>query len=485
MNTGLRTGFSFRIMLHHFHILTAFVAIFLALYYYLTSKFDFWKNRGVSGPRPVPFFGNAKDVLLRKIGIGSFIAELYKRYDNESMFGIFIGRSPNLVLRDLDLIKDVLIKDFSIFDNRGLNIPERAEPFSVNLFSVDATRWRPLRMRLSPVFTSGKLKEMFPLILECAEHLEQCLEDAVKRGGPVDCFEIPARYTTDVIGSCAFGINMNALSDERSEFRKMGRNMFDQNMIKFTRNLLRDFFPRFYNLLGFVLPYTESTVFMTKLIKGTIKYREENDVVRPDFVNLLMELKKHPEKLKNIEITDTLLAAQASVFFAAGFETSSTTMAHALYEMALNPDIQDKLRNEMKEFHAKNNGNLKYEDIKEMKYLDKVFRETLRKYPPGMLLRRKCNSNYTFHGTKVSIPAGTSVIIPLYAIQIDPKFYENPDVFDPERFNEDAVAARHPMTYLPFGDGPRNCVGARFAVYQTKVGLIKILQIVLQRKVGS
>ena len=122
----------------------------------------------------------------------------------------------------------------------------------------------------------------------------------MKRGGPVDCFEIPARYTTDVIGSCAFGINMNALSDERSEFRKMGRNMFDQNMIKFTRNLLRDFFPRFYNLLGFVLPYTESTVFMTKLIKGTIKYREENDVVRPDFVNLLMELKKHPEKLKNI-----------------------------------------------------------------------------------------------------------------------------------------------------------------------------------------
>lgn len=121
-------------MLHHFHILTAFVAIFLALYYYLTSKFDFWKNRGVSGPRPVPFFGNAKDVLLRKIGIGSFIAELYKRYDNEAMFGIFIGRSPNLVLRDLDLIKDVLIKDFSIFDNRGLNIPERVRIFFFYLF---------------------------------------------------------------------------------------------------------------------------------------------------------------------------------------------------------------------------------------------------------------------------------------------------------------------------------------------------------------
>lgn len=463
-------------MLHYFQILTAFVAVFLALYYYFISRFDFWKNHGVIGPKPIPLFGNAKDVLLRKIGIGSFITELYQKYENERMFGIFIGKLPNLVLRDLDLIKDVLIKDFSIFDNRGLNVLERADPFSVNIFTINAKRWRPLRARLSPVFTSGKLKEMFPLILECAEHLEQCLEDIVKKGEPVDFYEISERYTIDVIGSCAFGINMNALSDESSEFRKMGKSIFDQNIIKFMRNFLRDFFPRFYNLLGFVLPYAKSIVFMTKLIKETIKYREDNNVTRLDFVNSLMDLKKHPEKLKNIEITDTFLAAQASIFFAAGFETSTAAMAHFLYEMALNPSMQDKLRKELKEFHVKNNGNLKYEDIKEMKYFDKVFKETLRKYPPGMILRRECNTNYTFRGTKVTIPVGTVVIIPLYGIQIDPKFYENPDVFDPERFNDDAVAARHPMSYMPFGDGPRNCIGARFAVYQTKLGLIKMLQ---------
>lgn len=77
------------------------------------------------------------------------------------------------------------------------------------------------------------------------------------------------------------------------------------------------------------------------------------------------------------EITDTFLAAQASIFFAAGFETSTAAMAHFLYEMALNPSMQDKLRKELKEFHVKNNGNLKYEDIKEMKYFDKVFKGIL------------------------------------------------------------------------------------------------------------
>lgn len=170
---------------------------------------------------------------------------------------------------------------------------------NANLFNLDVTRWRPLRIKLSPVFTSGKLKEMFPLILKCAERLEQCLEDAVKRGGSVDCFEISARYTTDVIGSCAFGINMNALSDERSEFRRIGKRIFDLDK-NILRSFLRQFFPRFYNLLGFVIPYSETSKFVTKFISEMIKYREENNVVKADFVNLLMELKKHPEKLQNI-----------------------------------------------------------------------------------------------------------------------------------------------------------------------------------------
>ncbi|XP_076763525.1 putative cytochrome P450 6a14 [Xylocopa sonorina] len=462
-------------MATYVEIICGFVAVFLAFYYYLTSTFDFWKVRGVPGPRPMPVFGNMKNVVLLKTSTSHFVRDIYYEYKDEPMVGIFIWRTPVIILHDPELIKDVLIRDFSKFADRGFPVVEKAEPLSPNLFNLEAERWRPMRAKLSPIFTSGKLREMFPLIMECSNHLEQYLDKLVSKGEPVECRELIAKYTTDVIGSCAFGLEINALSDEESEFRRVGRQVFG-SLSQVIRFRIKEMAPTFYNLLGYVLPPTEITTFYTKIIVDTLAYRKENNIVRPDFVNMLLELKKNADKVETIELTDTLLTAQAFVFFVAGFETSATTMTHVLYELALNDNIQKKLRQEIKEHFEKNNGELKYDDIKNMTYLDLVFRETLRKYPPGPILIRKSVADYTFKNTKVTIPKKSFVWVPLYALHHDPAIYPNPDAFIPERFTDDAVAARHPMHYLPFGDGPRNCIGARFAIYQSKIGLITILR---------
>lgn len=102
-----------------FEILCGIAAAILALYYYLTSTFDFWKVRGVRGPQPIPGLGNFKDVMLNKTSAGDFLTEIYNAYKDERIIGIFIRKSPVLVAKDPDLIKDVLIKDFSAFDDRG------------------------------------------------------------------------------------------------------------------------------------------------------------------------------------------------------------------------------------------------------------------------------------------------------------------------------------------------------------------------------
>ena len=287
-------------MASYVEIFFGIAAVFLALYYYFTSTFDFWKIRGVHGPTPIPLFGNVKDVMFTRICMSDYLRKLYEEYRNEPMIGMFMRKTPVLILRDPDLIKDVLIRDFSKFADRGGPVHDKMEPLSSHLFNLEAERWRPLRTRLSPVFTSGKLKEMFPLILECADNLEEYLEKVVAKGELVECRELTAKYTTDVIGSCAFGIETNALSDKESEFRRMGRMVFATNFSQIVKFRVRQTVPWLYNMLGYVLPPTEITTFFTKVIVDTMNYRTQNDVVRPDFVNMLLELRKHPDKLENI-----------------------------------------------------------------------------------------------------------------------------------------------------------------------------------------
>ncbi|XP_071646279.1 probable cytochrome P450 6a14 isoform X1 [Temnothorax longispinosus] len=464
-----------------FEILCGIAAAIFLLYYFFTSTFDFWKSRGVPGPRPIPGFGTFKNVVLGKVSLSGYMKELNNDYKDEPLVGIFAGRTPILIVKHPDLIKDILIKDFSIFPDRWYRSHDKSDPLSQNLFELDSKRWRPLRAKLTPVFTSRKLKEMFVLISECSDHLVQYVEKLVNKNEPIECVEMTAKYTTDVIGSCVFGIEMNAMSDEDSEFRRIGRSVFHPSFWNRLRFAIKDYLPWLFDVLyGYILPQPENTRFFMRIVLETMDYRETNNITRNDFIDTLRELKKHSDKMGDIDIfldlTDSLIVSQAFVFFAAGFETSSTAMTNAFYELALNQEIQNRLRDEIDQEYIKHAGNLTYANIKEMNYLDKVFKEVLRKYSAGLFFTRRTMSSYTFNGTKVSIPKGQIILIPWQDMHQDPNIYPEPDVFDPERFNEEAVRSRHPMVYLPFGGGPRNCIGSRFAVYQTKLGLIKILR---------
>ncbi|XP_076642961.1 cytochrome P450 6A1 [Halictus rubicundus] len=457
-------------------IFCGIVAVLLLFYYYSVANYNIWKRQGVSGPKPIPLLGNMAAVLFSQMSIGDYTQSIYRKYKSESMVGVFMRRQPALVINDPELIKTVLIKDFPKFSNRGVTVNEVAEPLSQNLFSLEPKRWRPLRTRFTPVFTTGRLKEMFGMIVECVNSLEKHLGTLVAKGDPIDCRELAAKYTTDVIGYCAFGVNMNAISNEESKFREVGREFFSTSFLRVLRIRLKDITPKLYTLLGYILPYSYGTDFFMNTVLNVMEHRKKNKIVRNDFINTLIETQAHPEKLGDIELTDSLLAAQAFVFFLAGFETSSITISNALYELALHQDIQDKLREEINEHYEINNEEWHYENVKKMPVLDAIFKETLRKYPPLTVLTRKPVENYTFEDMKVSIPKDTTVFIPVYGIHHDPDIYPNPEVFDIDRFKDDAHSKRHPMHYLPFGDGPRNCIGARFAVFQSKIGLIKIIR---------
>lgn len=169
----------------------------------------------------------------------------------------------------------------------------------------------------------------------------------------------------------------------------------------------------------------------------------------------------------------------AFVFFIAAFETTSSTMALCLYELAKNEVLQKKVQKEIDEiFKAERSISKKvdFELMTEMKYLDCCLNETLRKYPPAPFLIRECGKLYHIPGSKVAIEKGTPVIISTFGLHRDPEFFPNPETFDPERFSDENVHLIKPFTFLPFGNGPRVCIGQRFGKLTAKLGLFLLLQ---------
>lgn len=281
-------------------VLYATITVLVLGYYYLTSTHDFWSRRGVLGPKPSLLFGNFKKIVFAKISVSELLTEGYKTYQSEPMFGLFAFRTPILVLKDPELIKDVLIKDFTVFSDRGIRVPYNVEPLAQHLFNLEPERWRPLRSKLSPVFTSGKLRNMFSLLMECADHFEDFLKLQVEKNSVVECHELAAKFTTDVIGVCAFGLEMNSLREEDSEFLKYGRQAFHFSGLRYVKRKIRDFMPLLYCLLKPIMYDREINDFFVNMMTQTVGYRQKNNFRRNDFIDLLIDIKNDPSKIDDI-----------------------------------------------------------------------------------------------------------------------------------------------------------------------------------------
>lgn len=276
-------------------ITCGFSVVLLFLQYLYFSYYKFWKIRGVKGPTPAPFFGTFKDVYILKCSMLEQLQKYYNMFPNEPLVGLFARTTPVLMIKDPDIIKEILIKDFSQWMYRNRKIHEKTEPLSQHLVSLEPKSWKPLRTKLSPIFTSGKLKEMFYVINECGDHLSAHLENLT--GKPVEVRDLTAKFTTDVIGNCAFGLEMNALADEKSAFREIGRKLFKLDWLRLVKISVREHFPTLFGYLYPVFKEKTMTNFFVSTLKDTIDYREKNNIRRNDFVDNLRDLKKTTTKI--------------------------------------------------------------------------------------------------------------------------------------------------------------------------------------------
>lgn len=453
-------------------------------YYFFHNKFSYWKDRGVPFVKPSFPLGNFKGVGSKK-HLAFAIQEFYNVLKGKFPYGgIYMFTIPMVIVTDLNLIQNILKTNFSNFTEHGLYSNEEDDPLSYNLFSMEGSRWKKLRTKLSPTFSSGRMKVMFPTMADVGVPLKNCVDRAVERNCEVEFKDIVKRFTIDVISNCVFGVECNSLDNPKSVVREMVRRMFDEPRLKGYQIFLLFAFHDYAKKLGIKMIRDDVAAFFTKVVKDTIENRENSDIKRNDFMDLLLQL-KNKGKLDDDDMAyyseNDLLNTQeiishSFVFFAAGFETSSNTILFAMHELVQNQEMQELLREEINSALKKHNGSITYDAIMEMKLLERIIYETLRKYPIGPVLSRIATSDYFVSGTKTFIQKGLQIFIPVYAIHHDPEYYPEPNRFDPDRFKTDISQKRHPMTFLSFGDGPRACIGERFGLMQAKLALVVLIK---------
>ncbi|KAK5638916.1 hypothetical protein RI129_013211 [Pyrocoelia pectoralis] len=459
-------------------VLTIVLIVVAWLVLHFKKSWSYWEKRGIKVP-PVTFpFGHAQSYMMQKKSLHVMYQDFYNDHKAKKLKygGFYFSTTPVLILVDLDLIKQVLVKDFASFTDRPMYVNEKADPLSGVTFNLKGQRWKDVRVKITESYTTDKMKMMFEGFGKHADELNEIMNGHACEKRPVDIKDVFARFTMDTIGTTGFGIDCNGLRNNESEFRKYAMKAFRRDLFGVFKDFLLKICPKLMFSLNVRFFPKDVSDFFIKLVGDIVKQRESNNITKKDLMQLLIELKNRTGEHDGTGMTINEMAAHAFGFFNAGFDTASTALTFCFYELSKSSHIQEALRNEIREVLKKHDFQITYNAITEMTYLDKCVSETLRMYPPTGILIRQCTKTYTFPGTNLTIEKGTQIRLPLLGIHYDPEHHPDPLKFDPERFSSENKSTRHPFAWMPFGEGPRNCLGMRFGLMQVKVALVAMLK---------
>ncbi|UJR21070.1 hypothetical protein I4U23_024170 [Adineta vaga] len=484
--------------------LSSIVVCLIALYLWRTNNaYDYFKRRGISGPPHRFFFGHYKDFWSTK----SFSKQL-KQWTNQygSIYGLFMGTKPMYVVSDVDFLQEVYIKQFSSFNTRLIpSILRVRSDGIVHLFRSNGETWRRQRHVINPTFSSAKLKLMSPLINGCIEALMNKLSHEITdENKEINIYELYKRLTMDVICRCAFGIDTDMQNDINNPYLLKSAEVFKtdvETLFPFRLCNLMPIFARPIHDIVFGMQYIQKILinfkpslseyvsvlpgmWLMNRVQEVFDLRKKsslNSQKRVDLLQLMIDAANDSEVANQTNahgsskvLKSTEIIPNIFLFMVAGYETTSTALAYSTYILATKPHIQQQLVAEINEHNWNDHKpELTYETAANLTYLDLFIREVLRMYPiSSKAMTRECDISTNVCGH--TIEKGSVIQPDVFSIHYNPDLWgpEDPTIFYPERH----VEKRHPVAWMPFGVGPRNCIGMRFALMELKMCLIRLLR---------
>jgi len=329
-----------------------------------------------------------------------------------------------------------------------------------NLARVNGTDWKQQRTLINPIF--GKLSSFFDLMEKKVDQVID-LWSKISLDGPLDVAEPIQKMTLDVLGICIFGKDFNFFDGSEKgplhHYNRIFKTAASNRYISLIPSWLFNTIP-----FGKVGMLKESFSVVNEYIKTLELEALDNKDDKLSLLKMLVEANTE-KKLSKRAIRDNIL-----VFFIAGHETTATSLQYVLYHLAINPHLQDRLREEVKRVFP---GDINPEGLKDLTYTLNVINEVLRLHPPVPVLNRRTSEDMKLGD--YNIPKDTSIEIFNYGIQRDSDIWgEDANEFNPDRF--DNLTKDQAIALMPFGGGPRICIGNTFSLYEQKIFLAKLFR---------
>nr|XP_003702219.1 PREDICTED: cytochrome P450 9e2 [Megachile rotundata] len=452
--------------------LTLLIGALVLLTVYLIKKYTYWKRRGIPTASGVlPLLGNMLPVLTLRYSHLSYNVKVYDDHKEHSMVGYYKFLKPVLLVREPQLIKTVMQTNFSSFADTGMILRPDLDPLlSKNPFFNVGEAWSRARKRMTNAFSNAKLKILHGAVNGVCKKFEDFLNRQLSTSDKyeVELKQLFLKFTGEVVANAGLGIEGYCFDDNKKSmaFYAMLEPLFKTNLFMGILQIIF-FVPELRNFLRLRFIPKELDQTFRGIVKENLQIRRNDPKERSDYLQVMIDM----EKTDKQNIDEEAITAEALSLYVDGLETSSITLSYLGFHLATHPDIQEKLRQEVKSKIAKYDGVLTFEALKEMTYMDQVISESQRCCPVVSALKRQCTETIELKGSdglSCRVQPGTIVMIPNFSLQRDPKYWPDPELFDPERFNEERKQDIVKMTHLPFGEGPRMCVGMKMAMLQMK-----------------
>ncbi|XP_026681602.1 cytochrome P450 6a2 [Diaphorina citri] len=465
-------------------LLTTLLLVLISIYRWATGSLDYWQKRGIPYVPALPAVGNFFSVLSGRICQAHLYRDLYHSFPaSVRYFGILIGTCPTLIIKDPALVVKVLIKDFSHFYDRGFHVGPN-DYLGNNLFFMQNPQWKAARTKMVTVFSTAKMKATFEIVDKCSNDFIDYLHTTIPDSKDVPTKVFMGDIFTDLVCKTICGINIHSITSPNKEhvyFMNVRKDSYKANP-SYRAVVLKQTGKRFGFLqMKLVLSKVLLNYRVTPCSKSERRYPIKTQTLlawkaaRTKMVTVFSTAKMKA----TFEIVGVIrmqeVVSGVFVLIVGGHENSTSTSTNVLHELAYNQEVQDKARREVQKVYKEGGGKVTYEDLAKMTYLEQVISEALRLYPLGNGLFRECTQDYAIPDSPHVIQKGVLVHIPTYALQTDATLWSDPLEFNPDRFAPENESKIVPGSYVPFGDGPRTCIGKRFGFLQIKLVLSKVL----------